>query len=561
MFPIPINSSNQVQDAPVVAEPPIVPPVSEEPATTNAGGVPESAEPPVTEAAPPQRPVIVVNNRPFRDYALEAVTAFEIASPALQIYRRAGQLVSMFNGDDGRRSIQTVGASELCLALSESADFCRSKGCAHTHVQPPTALINYLLARRDLNIPMLRGITEVPVLRADGSIVTTPGYDEATGLFYSPAPELEIPSLPEAAGICQALALIEEVLADFPFEDTASKANAIALFLTPLVRTLIDGCVPLAIVNGTNPGTGKGLLTSVASIISTGVEASVETAPQSDDEWRKKLTAALRLGRNFIVWDNLRGILQAAPLEAALTTTSWTDRILGTSDSVSIPQRATWVATGNNIRLGTDMARRCYQIRLVPKSARPWEATGFLHPELLAWVRENRGELLMALLTVARSWFLAGCPAPHVKALGSFEAWTRVVGGILEHAGVQGFLGNLEEMYTETDDESAQWEQFLRTLREHFGNKPFTTAQVLQVTTGTHKSASNALAAAMPPALLSSHDTLAWRLGNAFRARLKSRFGTEGLYLDRPENDIDPHTKAARWRVYSDADKKLKAVA
>lgn len=506
-------------------------------------------------------PSVIINNRPFRDWAADTARALENASLSLDIYRRAGQLVTLVNEDDNRRSIRAITASDLCLTLSEAANFYRNKEGVLTHVQPPMALINNLLSRRDLNIRILGGMTEVPVLREDGSIVTTPGYDEATRLYYSPSASVEKLSIPESMDNPSALTIVNDVIADFPFEDDASKANAIALLLTPLVRPLIAGCVPMALINGTNPGTGKGLLTSVASLIATGAEASVEAAPQSDDEWRKKITSALKAGRNFIVWDNLRGTLKAAPLEAALTTAAWTDRVLGTNDNVSLPQRATWVATGNNVRLGTDMLRRCYQIRLIARSARPWQEAGFRHPELLAWVRENRGELLMALLTLASSWFVDGCPKPEGKALGSFEAWTRVIGGILQHAGVESFLGNLDDMYGEADDEDEQWEHFLRALKGHFGSRPFTVAQVVQATTGAGECAGNSLAAAMPLAMSSQASNIKWRLGKAFSARLKTRFGPEGLYLSRPNNEVDPHTKAARWRVSSDADSQLQVVA
>jgi hypothetical protein len=58
-------------------------------------------------------------------------------------------------------------------------------------------------------------------------------------------------------------------------------------------------------------------------------------------------------------------------------------------------------------------------------------------------VTDHRGDLIAALLVLARYWFLNGRPKPKkVRSLGSFETWCNVVGGILELAGVEGFLGN-----------------------------------------------------------------------------------------------------------------------
>lgn len=66
-------------------------------------------------------------------------------------------------------------------------------------------------------------------------------------------------------------------------------------------------------------------------------------------------------------------------------------------------------------------------------------------------MRSNRGRLLSGSLTLARAWFVAGCPKPTSPIIGSFEEWCRIVGGILEFAGISGFLGNLDELYKESD--------------------------------------------------------------------------------------------------------------
>ena len=44
----------------------------------------------------------------------------------------------------------------------------------------------YLCKSNGWRVPELRGVRESPTLRADGSILQTPGYDEKTGLWYEP---------------------------------------------------------------------------------------------------------------------------------------------------------------------------------------------------------------------------------------------------------------------------------------------------------------------------------------------------------------------------------------
>ena len=50
-----------------------------------------------------------------------------------------------------------------------------------------------------------------------------------------------------------------------------------------------------------------------------------------------------------------------------------------------------------------------------------------------------------ALLTIARGWCAAGRPMPEeVPAMGSFQDWCNAMAGMLSHAGISGFLGNVD---------------------------------------------------------------------------------------------------------------------
>jgi len=147
------------------------------------------------------------------------------------------------------------------------------------------------------------------------------------------------------------------------------------------------------------------------------------------------------------------------------------------------------------------------------KIARPYERAGFKHPNLRGWVLDNRGQILAALLTLARAWFDAGCPKPAITPLGSYESWTTVIGGILEHAGVSGFLANRQIMYEQGDIESSQWEQFCLVLYDHFEGGEFLTSTVA----GELSSSPSALYDAMPNALSEPKGgSLQHRLGTAF---------------------------------------------
>jgi hypothetical protein len=291
-------------------------------------------------------------------------------------------------------------------------------------------------------------------------------------------------------------------------------------------------------------------LTRVLALIATGRSAAIMTAPAGDEEFRKKITATLLSGTALILLDNVEAPLLAGSLAAALTTETWSDRILGQSAMVTLPQKVTWVATGNNLALAGDLARRCYWIRLDAQTSRPWQRTDFRQPDLLGWVHAHRGELVTALLTLSQAWYQAGQPEAVTPTLGGFEAWTRTLGGILSHAGITGFLDNLDALYSQVEEgDSGQWTAFLSAWLATYGERPVTVAEL----TDDFLLEGSALRDVLPEDLAEAlpardRDTGRFRrkLGHALRQRVERRFGEDDLFLARGD---DRHRKVALWRV------------
>jgi hypothetical protein len=147
---------------------------------------------------------------------------------------------------------------------------------------------------------------------------------------------------------------------------------------------------------------------------------------------------------------------------------------------VSVPNDATWVATGNNIRLSSEMARRVIPIRLEPQEERPEERASFKHHPLLDWVRDHRAELISACLSLIHAWVDAGQPAGE-KTLGSFERWARVMGGILAHAGIDGFLEGREALHADADTETEDWKALYEHWWTAYLGHPITAKDVLSL--------------------------------------------------------------------------------
>jgi len=434
-----------------------------------------------------QRTTIRVNERNLDELTLDILTALEDANDPPVLYVRGGELCRVRTDENGRPVIEPLTDSTFRYRLAQVARF-QGKGGV---VLPSRDGVQNALAAGQWNFPSLEAIAEFPVIRSDGSVLDLPGYDAASRLLYAPSDKTAVPDVSRKASRTAARKaaryLLEELLGDFPFVDQASKANALALLLTPLIRQTGIGNCPIALIDAPVMGSGKTLLARVFHVALTGRDAPVMTAPTQEDEWSKQITALLCSGTNLVIIDNIEHRLASAKLSAAVTTSTWLDRPFRRNDiMISVPSRAVWIVTGNNIQLGGDMSRRCFSVRLDSESSKPWQRASdeFRHPDLIGWVMENREEILRAMLTVVSSWYQRGRPpGANAHPLGSFELWSETLGGILSHAGVTGFLGNLEEFYEQVDDTPQQWEGFFRSWHEKFESAPTTVDQIKKETT------------------------------------------------------------------------------
>lgn len=470
--------------------------------------------------------------REITERALGAL--YELNMPP-RIFRRSGMLARISIDEKGNPYIENLNEAAFRGCLARSCNFFRNRSKnEQMPISPPLDVVRDCLSLGDWAFPPLLGVTETPVMRQDGTVITKPGYDEPTNLYYYPSAKLVVPPIPDnptVDDIDWATELLLEPLADFPFDGEASLANAMATMLTPILRPMIDGPVPLVLFDKPQQGTGASLLAEVISILATGRAAAMMTAQKDDEGWRKAITSLLLKGQLVVTIDNVEYDLWAPSLAAILTATTYQDRILGRSEMVMLPNRTTWLATGNNIRLRGDLPRRCIWVRMDAHIARPWlrDRNTFKHPQLTEWVSQNRGEILAAALTIARAWVVTGKPeAEGLPLLGGYESYCQIIGGVLSSIGVTGFLSNLNAMYDEADTETPQWEGFLEAWLEYAGRTPVTVAEITALL-NTHADFKEAL----PDSLMSKDGRdYSRRLGNALARRNGVRY-PNGLFITK----------------------------
>jgi hypothetical protein len=248
---------------------------------------------------------------------------------------------------------------------------------------------------------------------------------------------------------------------------------------------MIKGPTPLHVIDAPTPGTGKGLLTRACLLVSHGELPPMTPMPQDEPEMRKQLATALLAGYAAVVFDNVSEMVDSPSLALAVAEPVWRGRLLGTNQDATASIRCTWVMTGNNISMSGEIARRIVHIRLDASVPHPWRREDFRHPDLIGWAREHLGELAWAALTIIRSWQAAGSPAWSRKPLGGFESWSQVMGGIIEHAGGQNFLSNLEAAYDRVAEEEDAILRFVEAWHGRYGGGGVTLAELSLLMIGT----------------------------------------------------------------------------
>ena len=392
---------------------------------------------PARSAIAPERPNIVINTEEHQ-VVRETIAALTLDP---DLYQRGAMLVRVIRDRqptdrilrcDGSPTIQPLPAANLRERMTRLATFTkRNRKDEEVAAHPTTWLVSAIEARAEWDgIRDLTGISDTPILRPDGSVWQTAGYDARTGVLFDLGEGKPFPFVDAEVHIDDAKAardVLLEIVCDFPFESDEHRAAWLAALLTPLARFAFAGPSPLFLIDANVRGAGKGLLAQTVGRIVLGREMPVSSYSHDSEEMRKKITAIAIGGDRMILLDNLEGSFGNDALDRALTSTRWKDRLLGKSQEIELPLIPVWFATGNNVQVAADTMRRIIHIRLDCLTERPEERSGFRRENLLAWIDAKRATLLSAALTILSASLRSGRPVKDLKPFGSFEGWSSVV--------------------------------------------------------------------------------------------------------------------------------------
>jgi putative DNA primase/helicase len=344
-------------------------------------------------------------------------------------------------------------------------------------VDCPGKVSTTLLARvGSWSFPGLVGFCDSPTLDRQGRVVSAPGYDPESGLYLAHPPAIAPMVTTDRYLAERGAEILSEAVSTFPFVSEGDKSACLALLMTVILRRILPSA-PLGGVTANTPGTGKSKLVDVIATIATGRSASVVAIGSTPEELEKRVDSILLKGDTLATFDNVDRAIKSDILCQVATQSSKSIRVMGLSKIVEAPTNVAIMLTGNNLTLVGDLVRRCLVIHLDAQTERP-ELRVFQR-DALEYVRERRGALIHAALSISKSYIDAGCPDVGSTPFGSFEQWDRMIRRALIWAGMPDPLKPAEAM-REQDHELVGMRDFMRCwVATH--PEPITAADLLEL--------------------------------------------------------------------------------
>jgi putative DNA primase/helicase len=395
---------------------------------------------------------------------LTTLTQKMLISARVPIYQRGGELV--------RPIIRTVKAAHGRLTKSAqlksiSAIFMRDTMCRHAYwercnpktlewikTMAPMTVATTLLERDGIwGFPEIVGVIATPTMRPDGTLLLKQGYDLATRLLLIEPPKMpDIPDHPTRDDALRALALLEELISESPFDDLPSRAVALSALITPVVRGAFP-VAPMHVSSAPVAGSGKSFLWDMVAAISTGQQRIPVVAAGNAEETEKRLIGVMLNAQPLISIDNVNGELKGDFLCQAIEQHVLDIRPLGRSEIVRIETGGVTIfATGNNITIVGDLCRRTITARLDAKLENPQLKQFRNNP--IQKILNDRGEFIAACLTICRAYIVAGRPG-LLPRLASFEGWSDTVRSALVWLGKADAIDTMENIRAEDPQRAA----------------------------------------------------------------------------------------------------------
>ena len=401
-----------------------------------------SLEKSVTELQPPAldaRPEIVLpgDGKSLSEFAAELGEKLKTQ----QIYKRDGIALYVSDG----HKLEPMGAKSFVTWVEQFVRVMKWAGTgkdrrlesASMTEAAASLILDSVQFLRHLNPIRRVNLVRQPVIRDSGRLELLPiGYDAE----FATVTVGEI-SFDESMPLDDALILLDDLQKEFawPREDPLrSRSIALSAQLAVFGDMMLAPAHqrPVFLYSANREGAGKTLQIRLAVCPTFGPAViGPPPDPSRSDALAKLLASAALAGSPYLIFDNWSGLIGNASLEAFITSSTYSDRVLGVSKMFSVEKSCLVFISGNNARVSPDMRRRSLIVDLEVIEARSEDREikkPMGEPEIL----KDRPRILAALWAIIREWDGKGRPDGSFRH-GSFAKWSTMFGGMIESIGLK----------------------------------------------------------------------------------------------------------------------------
>jgi putative DNA primase/helicase len=420
----------------------------------------------------------------------DAAEAGMLAAGGFNLYARGETLMRLATGSsskvpgirrDALAPVFTMATGPMMKEIFEaSCEFRREGSKGEITIACPADVPGVYLSRVNAwRVPTARGVSEVPLVARNGSMICT-GYDAEHGVVVCAGDGWpKVPAAPTREQALAALELFWNLLGGFPFVHDSDFAAALAALLSAVLRPTLPACPAFGFTAPVR-GSGKSKLADVAAVLATGRPGAAITWSPKEEENTKLLGAAVMAGDAVVLIDNIEIAVRSAALNSMISQATVAVRVLGLSKLVRVETAALYLLTGNNLLIQGDLTRRVVVCNLDPETERPeLRAFGF---DPVQRARQERKQLVAALLTIAQ-WGLQ--VSDGLVPIGSFEEWSRRVRNTVMGLGLPDPCASMEALHKDDPEREAAVELLLEWRREFAGAPTTVSEAVRRATTGS----------------------------------------------------------------------------
>jgi hypothetical protein len=269
------------------------------------------------------------------------------------------------------------------------------------------------------------------LLRKDADyIITTPGFDAASGLYFAPiGSPIKVSTQPSQNEIQNAVELLKQPFLDFSFaasgeniDETnldaeakkklaAEVSRSVAIYGTMIAATrrVLPTAPGIAFTShGEGMSSGKTLISSFIIVIATGGEPVPVAFSPDFNEQEKQIIAYLLEGDGSLFLDEIaiNTRFDSSTVAKIMTSSRFKGRLLGLTKPIEVSTRAMVVVNGNSLNMAGAIASRFLLACLNTELERPQDrsTSNYKIPELIPWAIEHRQEIVAAVHTIARAY-------------------------------------------------------------------------------------------------------------------------------------------------------------